>query len=84
MAKKKTLGMETKPKTLEEINQEYSNLAARVGHKTMLAQNTEKLIATTLKEINDDVTQMNTLARQGQALKSMQDQVKTIADQAGA
>ncbi len=79
MAKKKTLGITPKPKTLEEVNQVYANLAAQVGHKTMLASNTQKqigemetAIGKTQVEIEEHVKEMTGLAQQGQALRSAQ------------
>lgn len=40
--KTKTYGFEVPPKSIAELEQEYGNLAALVGHKTMLVHNTSK------------------------------------------
>lgn len=77
--KPKTLGMEPKPKTLAEINQDYANEAALLGHKMMLVSNTqdqldehiaqtEKIMGGAQEEIRGHVKKMSDLRKMANAL----------------
>ena len=91
MASKKTKvenGFTKKPKTLEEVNQEYANLAATVGHKALLIANTGKqieelntAIANAENDVKDSLEKMNVLQRQGQEFhrKAQEEKANAVA-----
>lgn len=62
--KKKTLGIEAKPKSVDELNQEYSRNAAELGHKMMLTRNTQNLIEKTQGEMDQHITTMTRIRQQ--------------------
>ena len=67
--KKKTLGFEKKPRTRQELEEDYGNHAFQVGHKSRILKTKFETYEAAEKQLNSDIDQHHKIM--GEILEEM-------------